>query len=54
MRVRPKMDYMISACALGALLICLAVIAMMRDYDIEISFHPPIFFKVKISRTRKP
>ena len=39
------MDYMIAACALGALLICLAVIGMLRGYDIEMTFHAPIFLK---------
>ena len=48
------MEYMIAACALGALLICLAVIGVLRDYDIEISFHPPISFKIKITRTGQP
>jgi len=51
---RAYMDYMIAACALGALLICLAAVGIFRDYDIEISFHPPVFFKVKITRARRP
>jgi len=48
------MDYLIAVCALGALLVCLAVIGMLRDYDIEITFHPPMFFKVRITRPRRP
>jgi hypothetical protein len=53
-KVRLKMPYMIAACVLGILLMGLAVVAMARDYDIEISFHPPISFKVKICKARKP
>lgn len=41
------MDYMLAACSLGALLVYLAVIGMIRGYDIELTFHPPVFFKVK-------
>jgi hypothetical protein len=48
------MDYMIAACSLGALLVCLAVIGMFRGYDIELTFHPPVFFKVKVTRPRQP
>jgi hypothetical protein len=48
------MPYVIAACTLGILLMGLAVVAMTRDYDIEITFHPPIFFKVKICKARKP
>jgi hypothetical protein len=48
------MDHMIAACSLGALLVCLAVIGMFRGYDIELTFHPPVFFKVKVTRPRQP
>jgi hypothetical protein len=47
------MDYVIVVCALGALLICLAIVGMAQGYDVEIVFHPPIYFKVKITRARK-
>jgi hypothetical protein len=42
------MDYMIAACSLGALLICLIVIGMFRGYDIELTFHPPVSSKFKL------
>ena len=53
-RLEYSMDYMIAACSIGALLVCLAVIGMIRGYDIELTFHPPVFFKVKVTRARQP
>jgi hypothetical protein len=47
------MEYVIAACALGALLICLAAIGIIRGYDIEVTFHPPVSFRAKMTR-RQP
>lgn len=49
-----SMEYVIAACSLGALLVCLTVIGMIRGYDVEVTFHPPIFFKLKVTRPRQP
>jgi hypothetical protein len=53
-KVVKSMTYMIVPFALGALLICLAAVGMALDYDVEITFRPPIYFKVKITRARQP
>lgn len=53
-RLEYSMDYVIAACSLGALLICPAVIGMFRGYDIELTFHPPVTSKVKVTRPRQP
>jgi hypothetical protein len=46
------MVYVIAVCVLGTLLIFLAGIGVMRGYDIEVTFHPPVSFRVKITKVR--
>jgi hypothetical protein len=43
------MDYMIAASALVALIICVAILGIFRGYDVEITFHSPVFVKIKIT-----
>jgi hypothetical protein len=42
--------YMITVAALVALLILLAALGIMRGCNVEITFHPPIFVKIKVTR----
>ena len=47
------MDYLIAALLLVALLIAIVALGISRGYDlVELTFHPPIFVKLKLTRTR--
>lgn len=48
------METVIAAFALAALLACVAVVGMALGYNVELMFHPPIFIKLKLTRTRQP
>ena len=47
------METVIAAFSLAAFLACVAVIAMTLGYNVELMFHPPIFIKLKLTRTRQ-
>jgi hypothetical protein len=47
------MDYLVAALLLAVLLIAIAALGISRGYDlVELTFHPPIFVKLKLTRTR--
>ena len=48
------METVIAACLLVAFLACVAVIGMTLGYNVELTFHPPIFIKLKLTRTGEP
>lgn len=48
------MESVIAAFALAAFLACVAVVGMTLGYNVELMFHPPIFIKLKLTRTRQP
>jgi hypothetical protein len=47
------METVIAAFALAAFLACVAVVGMTLGYNVELMFHPPIFIKLKLTRTRQ-
>ena len=47
------METVIAACLLAAFLACVAVIGMTLGYNVELTFHPPIFIKLKLTRTAR-
>ena len=47
------MAYIYVVASLVALLVCLAALGVLMGYNVELTFHPPIFFKVKLSTTRQ-
>ena len=50
------METILAAFALAAFLLCVcaAVVGMALGYNVELMFHPPIFVKLKLTRTRQP
>jgi hypothetical protein len=48
------MAYLIATSSLVALLICLAGLGVALGYNVEFTFHPPIFVKIKLTRIRNP
>lgn len=50
------METILAAFALAAFLICVgaAVVGMALGYNVELMFHPPIFVRLKLTRTRPP
>ena len=48
------METVIAAFSLAAFLACVAVMGMIFRYNVELTFHPPIFIKLKLTRTREP
>jgi len=47
------METVIAAFALAAFLACVAVVGMTLGYNVELMFHPPIFIKLKLTRSRQ-
>jgi hypothetical protein len=47
------MAYLIAISILMVLLIFLVAFAIVRDYNVEFTFHPPIFIKIKLTRTHR-
>jgi hypothetical protein len=48
------MDYIIAAISLAALLALIVVLGMALGYDfVELTFHPPILVKIKLTRARR-
>jgi len=45
------MSYVIAAFLLGGFLISIVAFALSLGYDVELTFHPPIFVKLKLNRT---
>ena len=48
------MAILISTCVLVALLIGLAALGVLKEYNVEFTFHPPLFVKIKLTRNRVP
>jgi hypothetical protein len=48
------MAYLIAVVSVVVLLILLAALAVVLGYNVELTFHPPIFIKVKLTRNRYP
>lgn len=53
-KVGHEMEYMITGSALVALLIAVAMLGIVRDCDVEITFHPPVFVRIKVTRPQRP
>jgi hypothetical protein len=49
------METILAAFALAAFLVCVcaAVVGLALGYNVELMFHPPIFIKLKLTRTRQ-
>jgi hypothetical protein len=43
------MTYLVVVFLIAVLVIGLAVLAVIRGYDVELAFHPPILVKVKLT-----
>ena len=48
------MEILIATCILLALLIGLAALGVLKEYNVEFTFHPPLFVKIKLTRNRAP
>lgn len=48
------MEYMLVASAVVALVILVAVLGILRGCDVEITFHAPIFVKIRVTAARQP
>ena len=48
------METVIAAFSLAGFLACVAVMGMIFGYNVELTFHPPIFIKLKFTRNREP
>jgi hypothetical protein len=48
------MALLIACSSLVALLIILAGLGVARGYNVEVTFHPPIFVKIKLTRNGQP
>ena len=48
------MAILIGTCVLVALLIGLAALGVLKEYNVEFTFHPPLFVKIKLTRNRAP
>jgi hypothetical protein len=48
------MAYLIATASIVTLLICLAALGVILDCNVELTFHPPVFIKLKITRNRHP
>jgi hypothetical protein len=44
------MEYMVVGSVLGALVIALCALGIVCGCDIEMTFHPPILIRIKVSR----
>jgi hypothetical protein len=48
------MGYIIAVLSPAAVLLCIVVLGMALGYDlVELTFHPPIFVKIKMNRSRR-
>jgi hypothetical protein len=48
------MGYIVAALSVAALLLCIVILGMVLGYDsVELTFHPPIFVKLKLARTQR-
>jgi hypothetical protein len=48
------MEFVIAALSLAGLVLCVVVLGMAFGYDlVEVTFHPPIFVKIKLNRSRR-
>lgn len=48
------MESMIAAFSLAAFLACVAMLAIILRYDVELTLHLPIFAKLKLTSNRSP
>jgi hypothetical protein len=48
------MEFLIATCVLLALFIGLAALGVLKEYNVEFTFHPPLFVKIKLTRNRVP
>jgi hypothetical protein len=47
------MEFVIAALSLVGLILCVVVLGIAFGYDlVELTFHPPIFVKIKLNRSR--
>lgn len=46
------MAVLIASCVLVALVIGLAALGVLKEYNVEFTFHPPFLVKIKLTRNR--
>jgi hypothetical protein len=46
------MPILIASCILIALVIGLAALGVLKEYNVEFTFHPPLLVKIKLTRNR--
>jgi hypothetical protein len=48
------MDYLIATSALAALLILLAALGTVLGYNVDLTFHPPVFVRIRLTKPSNP